>query len=251
MYGSEYSMANVQIVSYSNQHQHFPGGGITKDLQELVAYCARVSNPGNQHNTETSERLIRYLVKHRHWSPFEMVNVCLEIQTTRDIARQLLRHRSFSFQEFSQRYANISELGGSGFNFQTREARLQDAANRQNSIEIDKDNIEQAYFAHQWEKKQKELIDWVDATYQWAIENGMAKEQARAILPEGLTMSRLYVNGTLRSWLHYIDVRTEAGTQKEHRELAHQCAWQIAKLFPSIMNFDHVTEPVQTQEINK
>jgi thymidylate synthase (FAD) len=243
MYGSEYSMANVQIVSYSNQHQHFPGGGITKDLQELVAYCARVSNPGNQHNTETSERLIRYLVKHRHWSPFEMVNVCLEIQTTRDIARQLLRHRSFSFQEFSQRYANISELGGSGFNFQTREARLQDPANRQNSIEIDKDNIEQAYFAHQWEKKQRELIDWVDATYTWAIENGMAKEQARAILPEGLTMSRLYVNGTLRSWLHYIDVRTEAGTQKEHRELAHQCAWEIAKLFPSIMEFDRVTNP--------
>jgi thymidylate synthase (FAD) len=238
MYGKGFDMANVQIVSYSNQHQLFPGGGIAKDLQELVTYCARVSNPGNQHNTETSERLIQYLVKHKHWSPFEMVNVCLEINTTRDIARQLLRHRSFSFQEFSQRYAVISELGGSGFNYQIREARLQDNKNRQASIEIDKNNIEQAYFAHQWEKKQRELLDWVDATYQWAIDNGMAKEQARAILPEGLTMSRLYVNGTLRSWLHYIDVRTEAGTQKEHRELAHLCALEIARLFPSILEFD-------------
>jgi thymidylate synthase (FAD) len=236
-------MSNVQLVSYSKQALHFPGEGEMSDLQELVAYCARVSNPGNQNNVETSQRLIRYLVKHRHWSPFEMVNVCLEINTTRDIARQLLRHRSFSFQEFSQRYANVNELSGSGFNYQFREARLQDPNNRQASTEIDKNDIEQAYFAHQWEKKQKELIDWVDATYSWAIENGMAKEQARAILPEGLTMSRLYVNGTLRSWLHYIDVRTEAGTQKEHRELAHQCAWEIAKLFPSIMEFDRTTNP--------
>lgn len=236
-------MANVQLVSYSKQAMNFAGEGEMQDLQELVAYCARVSNPGNQHNTETSERLIKYLVAHKHWSPFEMVNVCLEINTTRDIARQLLRHRSFSFQEFSQRYANINELGGSGFNYQFREARLQDSKNRQASIAIDPTNIEQQYFAHIWEKKQKELIDWVDATYTWAIENGMAKEQARAILPEGLTMSRLYVNGTLRSWLHYIDVRTEAGTQKEHRELAHQCAMVIAGLFPSILNFDHERAP--------
>jgi len=171
-----------------------------------------------------------------------MVNVCIEVNTTRDIARQLLRHRSFSFQEFSQRYADVSELAGSGFNYVFREARLQDTKNRQNSIAIDKNDIEQAYFAHVWEKKQKELIDWVDSTYTWAIENGMAKEQARAILPEGLTMSRLYVNGTLRSWLHYIDVRTDPGTQLEHQILARQCAEVIARLFPSIIEFDHSTD---------
>jgi thymidylate synthase (FAD) len=235
-------MPTVNLISYSKPDTAFAGTPHSKDLQELVAYCARVSNPSNQNNTQTSERLIRYLVKHRHWSPFEMVNVCLEVITTRDIARQLLRHRSFSFQEFSQRYADPTEAG-TGLNFMLREARLQDPKNRQNSIEIDKSDIEQAYFAHQWQKKQQELVEWVDATYAWALENGMAKEQARAILPEGLTASRLYVNGTLRSWIHYIDVRTEAGTQKEHRELAHQCAWQIARLFPSIMEFDRVTAP--------
>ena len=235
-------MSNAQLVSYSKQCLNFAGEGEMKDLQELVAYCARVSNPSNQHNTETSEKLIRYLVKHRHWSPFEMVSVCLEVNTTRDIARQLLRHRSFSFQEFSQRYADVNELAGSGFNYVFREARLQDTKNRQNSIAIDKNDIEQAYFAHEWQKKQQELIDWVDNTYNWAIEKGMAKEQARAILPEGLTLSRLYVNGTLRSWLHYIDVRTEPGTQLEHQILAQQCAAEIAKLFPSILEFDHSTD---------
>jgi thymidylate synthase (FAD) len=234
-------MSNAQLVSYSKQALNFAGEGEMQDLQELVAYCARVSNPSNQHNTETSEKLIRYLIKHRHWSPFEMVNVCIEVNTTRDIARQLLRHRSFSFQEFSQRYADVSELAGSGFNYVFREARLQDTHNRQNSIAIDKNDIEQAYFAHEWQKKQKELIDWVDSTYTWAIEKGMAKEQARAILPEGLTMSRLYVNGTLRSWLHYIDVRTDPGTQLEHQILARQCAEVIARLFPSIIEFDHST----------
>lgn len=232
-------MSNAQLVSYSKQCLNFAGVGELENLQELVAYCARVSNPANQNNTETSEKLIRYLIKNRHWSPFEMVNVCLEVNTTRDIARQLLRHRSFSFQEFSQRYADVNELAGSGFNYVFREARLQDTKNRQNSIAIDKNDVEQAYFAHIWEKKQKELIDWVDNTYNWAIENGMAKEQARAILPEGLTLSRLYVNGTLRSWLHYIDVRTEPGTQLEHQILAQQCAQEIARLFPSILEFDH------------
>jgi thymidylate synthase (FAD) len=235
-------MSNAQLVSYSKQALNFAGVGEVGDLQELVAYCARVSNPSNQHNSETSEKLIRYLIKHRHWSPFEMVNVCIEVNTTRDIARQLLRHRSFSFQEFSQRYADVSALEGQGVSYVFREARLQDTKNRQNSIAIDKNDIEQAYFAHEWQKKQKELIDWVDSTYKWAIEKGMAKEQARVILPEGLTMSRLYVNGTLRSWLHYIDVRTEPGTQLEHQILAHQCAEVIAGLFPSILEFDHSTD---------
>jgi len=192
-----------------------------KSMIDMVAYCARVSNPANQHNTETNEKLLNYLIKHHHWSPFEMVSICLEIQTTRDIARQMLRHRSFSFQEFSQRYA-IADLGSV-----TREARLQDKKNRQNSIETD--DVE---LSTKWEDKQKALNNTAVETYQWAIEQGIAKEQARAVLPEGLTLSRLYMNGTLRSWIHYIQLRTQSDTQKEHREIALMCAKAISDIFP-------------------
>ena len=227
-------MSNAQLVSYSKQCLNFAGEGEMKDLQELVAYCARVSNPSNQHNTETSEKLIRYLVKHRHWSPFEMASVTLEIVTTRDIARQILRHRSFSFQEFSQRYASVSDIG-SGLEFQIREARLQDMKNRQNSIPIAEADIENKYIALQWERKQKELIEWVEAQYRWALDNGIAKEQARCILPEGLTSSRLYMNGTLRSWIHYIELRSANGTQLEHQIIAQDCGKIIAKLVPMLL----------------
>ena len=192
-----------------------------KSMIDMVAYCARVSNPANQNNTETNEKLLNYLIKHQHWSPFEMVSICLEIQTTRDIARQMLRHRSFSFQEFSQRYA-IADLGSV-----VREARLQDKKNRQNSIETD--DVE---LSSQWEEKQKALNSSAVETYQWAIEQGIAKEQARAVLPEGLTLSRLYMNGTLRSWIHYIQLRTQPDTQKEHREIALMCAKAISEIFP-------------------
>lgn len=194
-----------------------------KTPQELVAYCARVSNPANQLNTETSEKLIRYLVKHQHWSPLEMVSACLEIETTRDIARQILRHRSFSFQEFSQRYADpIKDL-----DFEYRDCRLQDLNNRQNSIEGADSDLQYA-----WYVAQRELIEKARETYKWAIENGIAKEVARAVLPEGLTMSRMYMNGTLRSWIHYIQLRSANGTQKEHMEIALACAKAIAKIFP-------------------
>ena len=192
-----------------------------KSMIDMVAYCARVSNPANQHNTETNEKLLNYLIKHHHWSPFEMVSICLEIQTTRDIARQMLRHRSFSFQEFSQRYA-IADLGSV-----VREARLQDKKNRQNSIETD-----DAVLCTKWEEKQKDLNNSAVEAYQWAIEQGIAKEQARAVLPEGLTLSRLYMNGTLRSWIHYIQLRTQLDTQKEHREIALMCAKAISDIFP-------------------
>ena len=192
-----------------------------KSMIDMVAYCARVSNPANQNNTETNEKLLKYLIKHQHWSPFEMVSICLEIQTTRDIARQMLRHRSFSFQEFSQRYA-IADLGSV-----VREARLQDKKNRQNSIETD--DIE---LSTKWEDKQKALNSSAVEAYQWAIEQGIAKEQARVVLPEGLTLSRLYMNGTLRSWIHYIQLRTQSDTQKEHREIALMCAKAISDIFP-------------------
>jgi len=205
-------MQYVKIVSSSQSD---------KSMIDMVAYCARVSNPANQHNTETNEKLLNYLIKHHHWSPFEMVSICLEIQTTRDIARQMLRHRSFSFQEFSQRYA-IADLGSV-----TREARLQDKKNRQNSIETD--DVE---LSTKWEDKQKALNNTAVETYQWAIEQGIAKEQARAVLPEGLTLSRLYMNGTLRSWIHYIQLRTQSDTQKEHREIALMCAKAISDIFP-------------------
>jgi thymidylate synthase (FAD) len=193
------------------------------DVQELVAFCARVSNPSNQFNTDTSEKLIKYLIKHQHWSPLEMVSACLEIETTRDIARQILRHRSFSFQEFSQRYADPTK----DLSFVLREARLQDTKNRQNSVE----NTNLA-LATWWEERQKRVIREAEEAYAWAIENGIAKEQARAVLPEGLTVSRLYMNGTIRSWIHFIELRSANGTQKEHQEVARQCAKVIAEVFP-------------------
>jgi len=203
-----------------------------KDAQELIAYCARVSNPSNQFNVETADKLIRYLIKHKHWSPLEMVSACLEIETTRDIARQILRHRSFSFQEFSQRYADPTK----DLSFVLREARLQDTKNRQNSIDID-DSIGNIILKDEWERRQKEIIDSVTDTYNWAVRNGIAKEQARAVLPEGLTVSRLYMNGTLRSWIHYIELRSSNGTQKEHMEVAMECAKVIAEAFPMSTDF--------------
>jgi thymidylate synthase (FAD) len=198
------------------------------DAQDLIAFCARVSNPSNQNNTETSEKLIRYLIKHKHWSPLEMVSACLEIETTRDIARQILRHRSFSFQEFSQRYADPTK----DLSFVLREARLQDTHNRQNSIVTDNLAL-QAW----WEERQKRVIEECKNAYEWAIANGIAKEQARAVLPEGLTVSRLYMNGTLRSWVHFIELRSANGTQKEHQLIAIECAKVIAEVFPMASEF--------------
>jgi thymidylate synthase (FAD) len=196
------------------------------DAQELIAYCARVSNPGNQNNKDTSEKLIKYLIKHKHWSPLEMVSACLEIETTRDIARQILRHRSFSFQEFSQRYADPTK----DLDFVTRDARLQDDKNRQNSVELDSES--ELHF--HWKMKQEVIINTAKETYEWAIKNGIAKEQARAVLPEGNTVSRMYMNGTLRSWVHYIELRSANGTQKEHMDIAKACAVEIARIFPLI-----------------
>jgi thymidylate synthase (FAD) len=213
---------HVRLLSYSQPTQEFADLGI-QDAQELIAYCARVSNPSNQLNTDTSEKLIRYLVKHQHWSPLEMVSACCEITTTRDIARQILRHRSFSFQEFSQRYADPTK----DLSFVLREARLQDTANRQNSISTDDTEL-QAW----WDAKQKFVIEHSRMIYQEAIEKGIAKEQARAVLPEGLTESRLYMNGTLRSWIHFIELRSANGTQLEHQEVARACAQAIAAIFP-------------------
>jgi len=194
------------------------------NLQDFVAYCARVSNPANQMSSATAEKLIKYLIKHKHWSPLEMVSATMEIETTRDIARQLLRHRSFSFQEFSQRYADPADMDGV---FETSEARLQDTKNRQNSIETDNAELQA-----QWNIKQQAVIQEAEEAYEWAIENGIAKEQARKVLPEGLTLSRLYVNGTLRSWVHYVELRSANGTQKEHMELAKACGQAIAQVFP-------------------
>jgi thymidylate synthase (FAD) len=227
---------NVKLISYSQQaidadkQDEFEFD--LPNLQDLVAYCARVSNPSNQANSETSEKLIKYLIKHKHWSPLEMVSACMEIETTRDIARQLLRHRSFSFQEFSQRYADpTAELDDA---FVLREARMQDTKNRQNSVELDMSDEKQKLLAYEWERAQKRVLYAVKKEYEWAIKNGIAKEQARAVLPEGLTVSRLYANGTLRSWIHYIDLRDGNGTQKEHAEIAKACAEVIAKVFPII-----------------
>ena len=215
---------NVKLLSYSKPTETFAEAGLD-DAQELIAYCARVSNPANQFNTETSERLIRYLIKHQHWSPLEMVSACMEIVTTRDIARQILRHRSFSFQEFSQRYADpTAELEDA---FVLRDARLQDTKNRQNSIETDDKML-----AIEWERAQKRVLHVVKQEYEWAIKNGIAKEQARAVLPEGLTVSRMYMNGTLRSWIHFIQLRSGNGTQKEHQQIALACAKAIAEIFP-------------------
>ena len=218
----------VKLVSYSQPTKEFAELGID-DAQELVAYCARVSNPSNQLNTETSAKLIKYLVKHQHWSPLEMASACLEIETTRDIARQILRHRSFSFQEFSQRYA-VADLG-----WELKETRLQDTKNRQNSIELSGLTLTEQNLMAQWQGKQEQLIRDAEYAYDWAIENGIAKEQARAVLPEGLTVSRLYMNGTLRSWLHYIDLRSGPETQKEHRAVAQACAEAIATVFPMMI----------------
>jgi len=213
----------VRLVSYSKPDENFEAEGI-ENVQDLIAYCARVSNPTNQLNTETSEKLLNYLAKHAHWSPFEMVSACLEIETTRDIAHQIVRHRSFSFQEFSQRYANPSEMGDM---FIIREARLQDQKNRQNSIETEDITLQD-----RWEEMQQNVMYAAGTAYKWAIENGIAKEQARAVLPEGLTKTRLYMNGTLRSWMHYIELRGANGTQKEHMEIAHACATVISEIFP-------------------
>jgi thymidylate synthase (FAD) len=219
----------IQLVSYSQPTQEFADQGVA-DAQELIAYCARVSNPANQLNTETSERLIKYLVKHQHWSPLEMVSACIEITTTRDIARQILRHRSFSFQEFSQRYADpTQELDEA---FVLREARFQDTKNRQNSVEFDMTDESQRLLAYEWERAQKRVLYAVKKEYKWAIDNGIAKEQARAVLPEGLTISRMYMNGTLRSWIHYIELRAANGTQREHMEIARACAEAITAIFP-------------------
>lgn len=212
----------VKLISYSQSPEY------NESAQDLIAYCARVSNPNNQNNKETSEKLLRYLAKHKHWSPFEMVSACLEIETTRDIARQLLRHRSFSFQEFSQRYADPLE----DLEMIAREARLQDPKNRQNSIPIDKDDESQRRIAEDWRMKQMTFIREAEKLYKWAIEKGIAKEQARAVLPEGNTVSRLYVNGTLRSWIHYIELRSGNGTQLEHMDLAVAVAEAISKIFP-------------------
>ena len=213
---------NVKLVSYSQPTDEFRSNGV-EDAQELIAYCARVSNPANQYNMETADKLIRYLVKHQHWSPLEMVSACLEITTTRDIARQILRHRSFSFQEFSQRYADPTK----DLSFVCREARLQDTSNRQNSVTVD-DKLLQ----NEWYRAQQRVIYAAKREYEWAIANGIAKEQARAVLPEGLTESRLYMNGTLRSWIHFIELRSANGTQKEHQEVAIACAKVIAEIFP-------------------
>lgn len=213
---------NVKMISYSQVADEYEFDGLN-NVQDLIAFCARVSNPSNQFNTDTSEKLIKYLIKHQHWSPLEMVSACLEIETTRDIARQILRHRSFSFQEFSQRYADPTK----DLSFVLREARLQDTKNRQNSVE--NNNLALAAW---WEERQKRVIQEAEEAYAWAIQNGIAKEQARAVLPEGLTVSRLYMNGTLRSWIHFIQLRSANGTQKEHQEVARECAKVIAKVFP-------------------
>lgn len=218
---------NVKLLSYSQPTAEFEDLGIA-DAQELIAYCARVSNPSNQLNTETSDKLIKYLVKHQHWSPLEMVSACIEITTTRDIARQILRHRSFSFQEFSQRYADPTK----DLSFVLRDARRQDLKNRQNSVDLDLTNDADRFLATQWEEMQKRVTRESLNAYEWAINAGIAKEQARAVLPEGLIESRLYMNGTLRSWIHFIELRSANGTQKEHQEVAIACAKVIAKIFP-------------------
>lgn len=228
--------SSVKLVSYTKMCEEYAAeSGLHRDisLEDLIAYCARVSNPSNQNNITTSEKLVNYLIKNKHWSPFEMANVCLEITTTRDIARQMLRHRSFSFQEFSQRYADpTKDLG-----FVIREARLQDTKNRQNSIENKDLALERM-----WLEIQTGVISASKQAYNWAINKGIAKEQARTVLPEGLMSSKLYVNGTIRSWIHFIEVRSDLATQKEHRDIANQCAIAISKILPSIINFVHVQE---------
>ena len=217
---------NVKLIGYTQPVEPTEGLG---DVQDLIAFCARVSNPSNQYNSETAAKLLNYLSKHKHWSPFEMASATLEIETTRDIARQMLRHRSFSFQEFSQRYANPAEFGDQ---FVLREARLQDEKNRQNSVDTD-----DAKLKEEWIRRQKAVINTCRDAYTWAIENGIAKEQARSVLPEGNTKSRLYMNGTLRSWIHFIELRSGNGTQKEHMDIARECACAIAAIYPQIEEY--------------
>jgi thymidylate synthase (FAD) len=225
----EQMLMNVKLISYSMVSKElFDADNSLRDVQGLIAYCARVSNPSNQINSETSEKLIKYLIKHQHWSPLEMVNACLEIQTTRDIAHQIVRHRSFSFQEFSQRYANPEEQGEM---FEYSEARLQDTKNRQNSIDVDDKKLQL-----DWLHAQMRIAYLAKKEYDWAIKNGIAKEQARKVLPEGITKTTLYMNGTLRSWVHYISLRSANGTQKEHMEIARACAKVISEIFPLINN---------------
>lgn len=213
----------ARLISFS---QPPPEDGSEQTMQELVCYCARVSNPSNQMNTDTNDRLIKYLLKNSHWSPLEMVSICLEIETTRDIARQILRHRSFSFQEFSQRYA-VADIG-----FEFKDTRIQDEKNRQNSLETENDSL-----CENWENAQQSVVELAETVYRWAIDNGIAKEQARAVLPEGITKTRMYMNGTLRSWVHYINLRTGNGTQKEHIQVARACARAIEPIFPMISDF--------------
>lgn len=219
---------DVRIISYSKPYENNTAS-VGSEISDLIAYCARVSNPSNQANKETNGRLLKYLSKHKHWSPFEMSSVCLEVTTTRDIARQILRHRSFSFQEFSQRYADISDLDN---DFVIRDARLQDIKNRQNSIETDDKVLQQ-----KWRDAQQQVIQTAKDAYQWAINNGIAKEQARAVLPEGCTVSRLYINGTIRSWIHYVELRAANGTQREHMDIAVKVAKVISKIFPDIKDY--------------
>ena len=224
---------HAKLISHSQPSNRIHAGELAQtgldNIQDLIAYAARVSNPSNQANTATTTKLLGYLIKHKHWSPFEMASACIEIETTRDIARQILRHRSFSFQEFSQRYADVRDLSD---NFVLRQARLQDETNRQNSRETD--NVE---LIHAWDDMQQEVIDKALEAYNWALENGIAKEQARAVLPEGNTVSRLYVNGTIRSWIHFIELRSANGTQKEHMEVAIAVANAISKIYPDVANF--------------
>ena len=226
---------NVELINYSQvPWENVMGVQVNAqtNLLDQIAYCARVSNPSNQNTDAPSDKLVRYLIKNQHWSPFEMVSACLEINTTRDIARQILRHRSFSFQEFSQRYADASQLG-----FEPREGRYQDTKNRQNSTEFDLNIDDDRRLAYQWELSQTDLLKRIQDTYEWALEKGIAKEQARAILPEGMTKSRMYMNGTIRSWIHYIQLRSGNGTQKEHREVAIACAKALEPVFPMITEF--------------
>ena len=229
----DYMLTSAKLVSYSMPTEDFAEEGLG-DVQDLISYCARVSNPANQFNKKTSEKLIKYLIDNKHWSPLEMASACIEIETTRDIAHQIVRHRSFSFQEFSQRYADPQSMGDA---FTTRECRLQDPKNRQNSIEIENDpsiqlDLHKQDLITNWQRKQHGIIKQAKEAYNWAIENGIAKEQARAVLPEGLTKTCIMMNGTLRSWVHYIELRSENGTQKEHMNVAKECAKEIAKIFP-------------------
>ena len=228
-------MGKVKLVSYTKSAEDLDEQGV-ETLQDLVAYCAKVSNPSSQINKKTSEKLIKYLIKHAHWSPLEMVDVTMEIETTRDIAHQMVRHRSFSFQEFSQRYAEPKEMGEM---FVKRECRLQDNTNRQNSIEIETDpslvqNISHQELIAEWNRRQSGVIETARKAYEWAIESGIAKEQARVLLPEGLTKTRLYMKGSMRSWLHYIELRSANGTQKEHMTIAKECAEIVSEIFPMI-----------------